>query len=85
MSSFLRRRAQALIAQAETCFAEAADEDALNLLSRACYLLRGCRPSTSELSALLRRVGDIAASLGDDELSDESYLEARRREAEYDE
>ena len=80
MSRFLRRRATALIAEADSCRAQGANEEALKRLRTACDLLHRCGSSSGEPPVLLRLIGALSANLGDEELSDKSLLEARRRE-----
>ena len=76
MPSFVRRRADALIAEAELLLAEGTVEGAIQRLIAACNLLRRCPGPPVELPALLRRLGDLSASIGNEELSDRSYLDA---------
>lgn len=88
MSSFLRRRAIALVAEAEQlleCGSQTGDADptepALRLLAAARALLRTCPEPPAELPAALRRLGQAAHRVGLEELSDRSYLEAARLES----
>jgi hypothetical protein len=83
MSSFVLRRAKALALEADTLAQAKQWAEAVDRLSAARDLL-SLSPiaAGADLPPLLRKLGDLAAKAGDDKLSDESYLEARRLETE---
>lgn len=83
MSSFVLRRARALALEAENLAETEHWSEAVERLSAACDLLqRGPSAARENLPPLLRKLGDLAAKAGEEKLSDESYLEARRLEKE---
>jgi len=86
MSRFLRRRARALVDEAERLGSYSSHDDsrqgAVERLYVARELLDSCQDHPLGLPPLLRRIGELSADWGDEELSDRSFLTARRLEKE---